>query len=1076
MQHPMFANPTTRRIGVGLSALLLLVLLIAPFVAVPSTPVVQAATIEVTNGDDSGPGSLRQATADAAAGDTITFAPGVTTVTLTSDQLSISNDLTIDGGAGVTVERSDETGTPDFRIFNITGGNVTLDSLTIRNGNSASSSGGGIFNLGGTVTITDSTISDNSNGGIYNEGTVTVTNSTINGNSADFQGGGILNLLGGTVMVTDSTISGNTAGGSGGGIENDGGAVEVTNSTISGNSADDGGGIYNRGNTLTIENSTISGNSATSGNGGGIFNNFGVTLTIENSTISDNSASGNGGGISNGNAITLTNTIVANSTGGGDYSGTAPTLQGSNIIEDGSVAGATAADPLLGPLQDNGGPTLTHLPLAGSPAIDAGDNAVASALTTDQRGFARQIDGGTSNTVDIGAVEVQDTCFATADGGTTIESSINADAFRTALTSAGSGGTVDVAGFCGGATVAGGGTDNVAVISDPVTVQGGYPVNVTQTSTTPDFSATPDPDTNDTVLSGQQTGRVLYVNNSTGTVSLDGLTIREGNSIGNDGGGISSLGALEVSDSTISGNSADFGGGGILNSGTLTVADSTISSNTANGASGGGIRNDGSGEVTVENSIISNNTTSNSGGGISSFGGTLTVADSTINDNFASGDGGGIVNDFDGTVEVTASTISGNVADNAGGGISSASGTATITDSTISGNSATGFGGGGILNSSTLTMTTSTISDNTATTGGGILNSSTLTVTNSTISGNSADNGGGINNSETLTLANTIVANSTSGGDYDGDAPTLEGSNIVEDGSVTGANVINADPNLGPLQNNGGPTLTHLPLAGSPAINTGDNTVATDAGLTTDQRGETRIVDGTVDIGAVEEQNPVVTPTATPTNTPTNTPSSTPTNTATSTPSSTPTPTEDIYNPPTLTPTSIVSPTATPTLSPTATPTGSPTATATSTPLSEPSPTATATVEPEGFAINFATGAPGSVFVFIAPDLPAGAQARIAVRGPTDSTFADLLTLSVPDGGTLVFVLVTLTDDPAGTYTIRLTVDSGQTGLAQDIVREQSFTLDPDAPVRTERPADAPTVPLEPAQTENQIFLPFVVR
>jgi hypothetical protein len=136
----------------------------------PVPPVAAQATLEVTNGDDSGAGSLRQAIADAAAGDIITFADNVTTVTLTSDQLTIDKDLTIDGGAtGVTVERADTADA--FRIFEISGGTVTLDSLTIRNGFIRSVlfltlHGGGISISGGTVNITNSTLRDNRTSGV----------------------------------------------------------------------------------------------------------------------------------------------------------------------------------------------------------------------------------------------------------------------------------------------------------------------------------------------------------------------------------------------------------------------------------------------------------------------------------------------------------------------------------------------------------------------------------------------------------------------------------------------------------------------------------------------------------------------------------------------------------------------------------------------------------------------------------------------------------------------------------------------------------------------------------------------
>lgn len=120
-------------------------------------------TEHVTNGNDSGSGSLRQAIADACAGDTITFASGVTTVTLTSAALLINKNLTIDGGLGVTVTR--QGGSPNFRIFNILFGNtVLLNRLVNTNGNTNPGDGGGIRNRG-TLTLVDSTVSGNSANG-----------------------------------------------------------------------------------------------------------------------------------------------------------------------------------------------------------------------------------------------------------------------------------------------------------------------------------------------------------------------------------------------------------------------------------------------------------------------------------------------------------------------------------------------------------------------------------------------------------------------------------------------------------------------------------------------------------------------------------------------------------------------------------------------------------------------------------------------------------------------------------------------------------------------------------------------
>lgn len=142
-------------------------------------PVVRAATLTVTNTNDSGAGSLRQAIIDAASGDTINFSlPASSTITLTSGELLINKNLTISGpGANLLpVQRSTAGGTPDFRIFNIAFGNfnVTISGLTISNGKASGDIGGGILNQStGTLNVTNSTISNNSatdgsGGGIFN--------------------------------------------------------------------------------------------------------------------------------------------------------------------------------------------------------------------------------------------------------------------------------------------------------------------------------------------------------------------------------------------------------------------------------------------------------------------------------------------------------------------------------------------------------------------------------------------------------------------------------------------------------------------------------------------------------------------------------------------------------------------------------------------------------------------------------------------------------------------------------------------------------------------------------------------
>jgi hypothetical protein len=284
------------------------------------------------------------------------------------------------------------------------GGTVTLTDTTLSY--DSAGDGGGISNSGGTVTLTDSTLSSSSadlnGGGIYNSGgTLTVTDTTLSSNFAAV-GGGISNHLG-TVALTGSTLSSN----SGGGISNHLGTVALTGSTLSSNSASYGGGIYNDG-ALTVTDSSLTSNSAYSayGDGGGIYNDFQGTLTLTDSTVSANSADV-GGGIDNSSGATLVlqNTIVAGNRSspnrGPDVNGSVQSSSYNLVgIADGTLSGisdgtqgnhvgtpGSPIDPRLAPLGDYGGPTQTMPPLAGSPALDAGDPAQSG--TPDQRGVVR---------------------------------------------------------------------------------------------------------------------------------------------------------------------------------------------------------------------------------------------------------------------------------------------------------------------------------------------------------------------------------------------------------------------------------------------------------------------------------------------------------------------------------------------------------------------------------------------------------------------------------------------------------------------------------------------------------------
>src|ERR1051325_486451 len=256
-------------------------------------------TIIVNNTNDAGPGSLRQALADAQDGDTIAFASNLNgqAITLTTAQLVIQSSVTINGlgPSNLTVKRSAQA--PDFRVFYVSPNHtVQINGLTI-NGGLIVNNGAGIFNDHSTLTVASCVISGNyipnsgspplSGGGIYNSGTFTLAGSTVTGNVASgiaTVGAGISNV--GGMTITNSTVQGNFTNTGGAGIENDG-TMTITGSTISSNQASAGhfggygAGIANGGN-LMVQNSVISGNSAggdlQGGPGGGIYN--GGTLEI----------------------------------------------------------------------------------------------------------------------------------------------------------------------------------------------------------------------------------------------------------------------------------------------------------------------------------------------------------------------------------------------------------------------------------------------------------------------------------------------------------------------------------------------------------------------------------------------------------------------------------------------------------------------------------------------------------------------------------------------------------------------------------------------------------------------------
>jgi len=335
--------------------------------AILLTPsIAMAATFTVTNGDDSGVGSFRQAVADASGGDTIVFS-GVTTVVLTSGSITIDKDLTIDGGTGVTIDA--EGNCPILHVDMMA--NLDVNDITFLNG--VGGYGSAIQNNGDTVNILRCTFSGNSAfnaGALGNYGTMNVVQSTLSGNSTTGNSGaGFINF--GTMSIVNSTLSGNVVTGA---------------NRIGGAGAQLGG---ESDPVLTISHSTIVGNTAT-GSGGGIYN-AGGTLIIKSSIFADNSAPN-----------------------GPDIWGTADSA-GFNLIEDVSDVTFTAnndilgVDPALMALADNGGPTETHAIEESSAAWGSGSctDALGDPVTEDQRGEPRPSEG-----CSIGAYEgvIPETC------------------------------------------------------------------------------------------------------------------------------------------------------------------------------------------------------------------------------------------------------------------------------------------------------------------------------------------------------------------------------------------------------------------------------------------------------------------------------------------------------------------------------------------------------------------------------------------------------------------------------------------------------------------------------------------
>jgi CSLREA domain-containing protein len=752
------------------------------------------------------------ASGQAAVQDVIVFAPGLAGRLELNGNLGsfvISDSVRIIGpGAGKLIIDALKG---QFRVFDVTSaaGDVAFIGMTITGGSTGSGSLNGLDVAGagirsqssGTLTLQDCEVAGN------------VTHAADPGNG---HGGGIFALN--DVVVVSSTIAGNETRGRdshGAGMYVQSGDVSLINSTISGNVTapvnvhlgvtGDGGGIFAGSGNVTLINSTITNNAAngTTANGGGLKLMSG-SLTLNNSIVAGNTASGVGPDIhfedSLGTAaVVSSHSLIGVNTGTpfGATGSVTPDGQGNFI---GSAATPIAA-PLL-PLANNGGPTRTHALLAGSIAVNSGDNALAvgpggAPLAFDQRGpGSPRIDGGT---VDMGSFEFHaaNAPLVVTVANDEVNGNISANdlSLREAILIANSRFGADTITFAphlnGSAIVLSLGE---LVITDSLTITGNG--------------------ADLTVVDADEKSRVINVLTGAIDVTLNNIRIT--------GGRVATTGEVGA-------------GIRIIAAGTLTLNNTEVSDNQVVGVfgRGGGVYAN-SGDVLIVGSLLSENGVigqSSEGGGIYSHVGAVTVINSTLSGNVVGSNGAAIYTDrSSGTITLTNSTVTKNVLTDQGtagrrGAVVAASGFLSLRNSIVAGNSLEFL----IPPSNSINEPRDIV----AGVGG-------ISAFNSII---------GVNVFTPLQGSNGVA---DANGNFVGTAPD-PGFRPPQPQPPFDP----FDPLLGPLVDNGGPTRTHLPLNGSAAIDNGNNTLAVDVHgnpLTTDQRGTgfARIINGTVDIGAID--------------------------------------------------------------------------------------------------------------------------------------------------------------------------------------------------------------------------------
>ncbi len=747
--------------------------------------------------------------------------------------------------------------------FRSASGTIADSEFTGNAASGTSGSGGAIFVNGtGTVTITESSFSDNSanraGGAIENrDGAIDLSDTDFDSNDAGTNpgnGGAIHLSASGTAMVDGGDVTNNTAV-EGGGFWNSSASMTVAGTSFSDNEAtgDDagqgGGAIYNEGGSLRLDGVTITSNTAsgTSGSGGGVLNNAG-TLIVMSSTISDNDANRAGGGVEDAEGTTI---LIMS------------TFDGNSVAEDANPGNGGAVHSGAGLVVVAGG-TYTN-----NRAVEGGGLWTSGTL------------GITSNAEDIPVDMMPDVVVPTITAP-----------------------TISMNEATGDDPDQGGGGIYATPSGDIILFDAEVSMNVasgTSGSGGGIFSAGSLSVTNATITGNTANRAGGGIEDAAGTVLLVNVMLTD-NSIdtarpGNGGGLHSGGGDVTIRRGTVSGNTA-VEGGGLWSNGTLTINGgaegdasydddaedgdrngfTTVSGNEATGGmagiGGGGIYVESGGVASVRYALIDGNSASGasgSGGGVFvADGASASLAFSEVTGNTANRAGGGIelfddvLTDDSTAVMLRQVMVDGNSIDapmpgNGGGLHAGGAADVAVMMSTFSNNSASEGGGLWINVSASLDLGNSTVSDNEATgDGGGIYDNGggTISVSSATVADNMAggDGGGLLSASDdSFSIQNTILSNNTAGGMGPDCSGTFQsgGYNLIESstGCViqgdTGTNITGADPGLQPLADNGGFTMTRAITASSRAIDAGQSM------FDLDQRGRQRRFTPD-DIGAFE--------------------------------------------------------------------------------------------------------------------------------------------------------------------------------------------------------------------------------